>query len=98
MELNKKMAEFIDLAQEGYKEDLIRNKDLLNEIADYCRETKLYKNTESQRITFSKDLTSEECYKHLIIKVANAPTMTHAQFAAIMVMPIIADKLKEEVQ
>lgn len=87
------MADLIDLIGEGTVESLQANKDKINEIAIKFRESGIYKHNESKTKEFTKDMTALDCYRHMIVKVAYAPTQIHAIGTAQMFIPMISDKL-----
>ena len=93
MNLNEKMQELIDKLEDGNDEKLIKNKFLINEIADFCKQSILYERGKVKGLEFAKDKTALELYQHLLIKVANAPTHLHMMGTTIMIMPLIAEKL-----
>ena len=96
MDFMNEMADLIDLIGEGTIESLQANKNKIDEIAIYSRESGIYKHSESKTKEFTKDMNALDCYRHMIIKVAKAPTQIHAIGATKMFMPMISEKLAME--
>lgn len=92
-DFNTKIADLIESIEEADLKKLRDNQDAINEIAEYCRTTKLYQYFEKERNEYSKDIGAVECYQQMIIKIVEAPGQIIARGAVILLMPIIADKL-----
>lgn len=97
-EFIEKMRKFLEAVEDGSHESLQRNKELLKEIATYCKDRRLFKRTEQETREFAKRMTALECYIHMIEKITGAPGGSiGAEMVAIMFMPIIDEKLNEKV-
>ena len=92
---NRDMAELIESIGEPNIDKLKQNQDKIIEIAEYCKTTGLYQHSEEQRIIFSEDMDAVECYQQMIIKIIDAPVQMMVRATAILIMPIIADKLDD---
>ena len=71
------------------------SKELIHIIATQCRETKIYKRTQSKGKSYSEDMTAEELYIDMLVKIVNAPTSVHALGSVKLLMPLIDDKLQK---
>lgn len=69
-------------------------KELIHIIAVQCRNTEIYKQTETQGKTYGKDLSAEEIYLDLLVKIVNAPTKLHMIASTRLLIPLIDDKLQ----
>ena len=92
---NRDMAELIESIGEPNIDKLKQNQDKINEIAEYCKTTGLYQHSEMQRNDFSKDMDAVECYQQMILKIIDAPVQMMVRASAILMMPIISDKLND---
>lgn len=70
------------------------SKELIRTIATQCRETNIYKRTEAQGKSYGEDMTAEELYIDLLVKIVNAPTRLHALGSVRLLIPLIDDKLQ----
>ena len=95
MDFNDKMAKLVESIGEVDIDKLMNHKEQINNISEYCKTTRLYQHTEAQRTNFSKDMDAVECYQQMIFKIVDAPVQMMARSAAILIMPIIADKLND---
>lgn len=95
MDFNEEMAELIESIGEPDIGKLINHKEQINKIAEYCKTTGLYQHTTKQRNDFSKDMDAVECYQQMILKIINAPVQIMVGAAAILIIPVIADKLND---
>ena len=71
-------------------------KRLVKIIADFSRNTKMYRETEARIENFrnkTKDATPTLMYVYILDRVANAPTMFHANFNVILLMPRLDELL-----
>lgn len=72
---------------------------MINKLAIEYRKSTFFKETEKQNIEEKKDLSklsAIEIYRHMLIKIIKAPTTAHLKAAIILLVPMLADKLKEE--
>ena len=95
MDFNEEMANLIESIGEVDIDKLRKNQDKINEIAEYCKSTGLYQHSEMQRNEFLKDMDVVECYQQMILKIVDAPVQIMVRAAAILLMPIISDKLND---
>ena len=83
------------------KEDMIFSqeaKEIVKRIADYSRKTKIYSALKAQREEFwteTKDATPALIYRYMLDRVANAPTMFHANGSVVLLMPKLDELLNE---
>ena len=83
------------------KEDMIFSqeaKEIVKRIADYSRKTKIYSALKAQREEFwneTKDATPALIYSYMLDRVANAPTMFHANSSVVLLMPKLDEMLNE---
>lgn len=74
------------------KENVIfsqKAKTLVKEIADFSRNTRIYREAEARREEFrneTKDATPALIYGYLLDRVVNAPTMLHASGSVILLI------------
>lgn len=95
MDFNDKMANLIESIGDVDIDKLQCHQKQINEIADYCKDTGLYKQSERKRNAFSNGMNAVECYQQMIFKVIEAPNQMMARAAALLIIPIIADKLND---
>lgn len=96
MNFNVEMANLIESIGEVDFDKLISHREQIDNIADYCKGTGLYQRSEEQRAIFSEGIDAVECYQQMIMKIAEAQTQMMARVAAILIIPIISDKLDNE--
>ena len=81
------------------KENVIfsqKAKTLVKEIADFSRNTRIYREAEARREEFrneTKDATPALIYGYLLDRVVNAPTMLHASGSVILLIPRLDELL-----
>lgn len=70
----------------------------IHEIADYARETEIYKSTRSAFESFWEhtEKTVYNAYMHMIHCVVNAPSELHRDSSVMLLIPAIADLIDEE--
>lgn len=68
-------------------------KELIHTIANQCRNTKLYQHATEKAHVFSEGKTAEELYSKMLTRIAFAPTQLHMISSAILIIPLISDKL-----
>ena len=96
MEKEQDIAE--NTSKEG-KENVIfsqKAKTLVKEIADFSRNTRIYRKAEARREEFrneTKDATPALIYGYLLDRVVNAPTMLHASSSVILLIPRLDELL-----
>ena len=70
--------------------------ELIHEIAEKCKDIPVVKESQKQMEEYAAGLSAEEIYVDMLIKIAAAPTPIHMRMSARLLIPIIAQKLKEE--
>ncbi|MBR1710092.1 MAG: hypothetical protein IJ719_14895 [Clostridia bacterium] len=76
-----------------------RCKDMLFELEPVCRETSIFKNAGrdfQEAPEFLKCKTSLELFRHMCLKIANAPTWLHAAGTPRLMIPLICERLRQE--
>ncbi len=71
-------------------------KALVKKIADFSRNTKIYRETEARREEFrneTKDAMPALIYGYVLDRVANAPTMLHASSSVVLLVPRLDELL-----
>lgn len=94
-EFNKKIQVMISSIKEGKESDLMEHKDLIIELSNYCKQRSFFKKNEEKSRSFCKDMNLEETYYHMIYKIAKSPFKLFADGVAIMLIPIVEEKLIE---
>ena len=72
-----------------------RSMELIHKIAERCNDIPIVQDTEAQAKEYAKDLSAEQVYLDMLVKIVNAPTAIHMKMSVKMLMPIISRKLKE---
>ncbi|MDD3662276.1 MAG: hypothetical protein PHT84_00215 [Candidatus Pacebacteria bacterium] len=96
--MNDKIIELLELDimdDYGKVEFTEESKNLIEEIAEECRKTELYKHFTEKEKEYAEGLTAEEVFRDMVCKIAAAPTKIHAIASAKLLIPIIDDKLKK---
>ena len=92
-------AAVVELLEDVMKENVIfsqKAKTLVKEIADFSRNTRIYRKAEARREEFrneTKDATPALIYGYLLDRVVNAPTMLHASGSVILLIPRLDELL-----
>lgn len=68
---------------------------LIHDIANECQTLPIIQATKDQAEEYAKDMTAEEIYVDMLVKIVEAPTHLHMILSARMLIPIIDRKLKE---
>jgi len=97
-DFNDMCVRLVETVKDGTTGDLIRNVDIIHEVAEYCRNTKIYTQNKDKADAFFKDMDASEAYKLMLIKVIQAPIMLMAHGSVILYMPAISDKLDNEIR
>lgn len=97
-EVNDLMISLIeDIGGDGTFTD--KSKSIIHDVAEYSRQTELYKRFKDAGNSFmeewraEKDVSAEDVYLHMLNKIANAPTVLHRNMSIILFIPIIDDML-----
>ena len=98
-ELPDLMVELIETAkaQDEGVEVPARAREIINEIAEYAKKTRLYAEFQERSEAFwEPDDTATEIYLFMLQKIVNAPTQIHRNAAVLLHMPALAEALKSE--
>ena len=98
-ELSNKMIDLIEAAQalDDHVEFNTRAREIINEIAEFAKHTKLYADFRERSETFwGSDDTPTDIYFFVLQKVVNAPTPIHRDAAVLLHMPALAEALQRE--
>lgn len=68
---------------------------LIHEIANKCNIIPLIEKTKEQADDYAKELSAEQVYLDMLVKIVVAPTTLHMKMSAKLLIPIISRKLKE---
>ena len=69
--------------------------DLIHKISEKCQVIPIVKETQEQAKDYAAEMTAEQIYLDMLIKIVEAPTKIHMRLAARMLIPIIDRKLEE---
>ena len=72
-----------------------RSVELIHEIAEKCSTIPIVEKTKEQAEDYAKELSAEQVYLDMLVKIVEAPTAIHMKMSAKMLIPIISRKLKE---
>ena len=67
-------------------------------IGTYCRKNIMCQSTKKESEEFAEGMTSYDVYCHLLYKVNTAPTHMHLMASVKLLMPILSNKLEEEIK
>ena len=98
-ELPDLMVELIENAQahDDCIEFPARAREIINEIAEYAKKTKLYTEHQEQSKSFwEPDTTPTDIYYFMLQKVVGAPTQFHRDAAVLLHMHALAEALQRE--
>lgn len=69
--------------------------ELIHDITKECEKISIVKRTQEQAEEFAKNLTAEDVYVHMLIRIIDAPTQIHRRCVPRLLIPVIDKKLKE---
>lgn len=92
------MHALIDGVRGDYEAGLLDHSSLVDHLGLYARESSIYKRVDREGFRMFDGWTAARVYRYLIIKLAGAPTQLHAVGSAFVLMPVVADKLREELR
>ena len=72
-----------------------RSVELIHEIAEKCNTIPIVEQTKEQAEDYAKELSAEQIYLDMLVKIVEAPTAIHMIMSAKLLIPIISRKLKE---
>lgn len=92
------------LGEAQTEEEVLKHSDLIKEFGDWCREREIYveyKQKAEEFKTHLKEVTPKEewilkTYGYLLNRIVNAPFQIVADGSVIMIMPIMADLVREK--
>lgn len=72
-----------------------RATELIHEIAEMCNDIPIVQKTKEQVEDYAKELSAEQVYLDMLVKIVEEPTAIHMKMSAKMLIPIISQKLKD---
>ena len=96
LNLSKEMEILLREIGEPTTEKIKEFRTKINEIAVVCRKNIMCQSTKKESKEFAKGMSSYDVYTHLLYKVNTAPTYMHLMASVKLLMPILSDKLEEE--
>lgn len=72
-----------------------RGIEIINEIADYSEQTKIFKENKERGEIFGGQ-TAKNIFYYMLDRVVNAPTTVHRDSSVILIMPFLRKKLNEQ--
>ena len=69
-------------------------KQLIHEIAEECLKITMIVKNEEREKNYSKGLSAEDVYVDMLRKIVGAPTIPHMRMSAIVLIPIIDQKIR----
>lgn len=60
-----------------------------------CNDIPIVQKTKEQVEDYAKELSAEQVYLDMLVKIVEAPTAIHMKMSAKMLIPIISQKLKD---
>lgn len=93
-----KILELVQMKEEGIVEFTAESKALIHEAAEECRKLPLYQDNKDKEKTYKEGLTAGQVYADMCFKIINAPTPFHMMAVPKMMLPVIDDKLQEELK
>lgn len=70
-----------------------KSKELIQIIAVQCRHTEMYKKATDKGVEYAKEMTAEELYIDMLVKIVNAQTNFHMLSVPRVLIPLLDDKL-----
>lgn len=98
MEIDDLICELLDEPVEREDNSVAftsRSVALIHEIAEKCSKILIVEKTKEQAEDYAKELSAEQVYLDMLVKIVDAPTAIHMKMSAKMLIPIISRKLKE---
>ncbi len=92
-ELSELMAELLESCPD--LEFNPRGIEIINEIADYAEQTKIFKENKERGEIFGGK-TAKNIFCYMLDRVVNAPTTLHRDVSVILIVPFVRKKLNEE--
>lgn len=95
-DLSKEMEILLIEIGEPTTEKIREFRTKINEIAVVCRKNIMCQSTKKESKEFAKGMNSYDVYTHLLYKINTAPTHIHLLASIKFLMPVLSDKLEEE--
>lgn len=97
MEINDLICELLDEPVEQDDNIVFTNRsvELIHQIAEKCSTIPIVKETREQSDEYAEDLSAEQVYMDMLVKIVEAPTAVHMEMSAKLLISIISRKLKE---
>lgn len=92
-ELPNLMAELLEVCPD--LELNLRGIEIINEIADYAEQTRIFKEKKERGEIFDGQ-TAKNIFCHMLDRIENAPTTLHRDSSVIPIMPFIRKRLNGE--
>lgn len=93
-----KILELVQIKKDNTVEFSEEAKKLIHEVAEKCRKLPVYKDNIDKADIYKADITAGEIYLDMCLKIVNAPTQIHMMAVPKMMLPVIDDKLQEELK
>ena len=71
-------------------------KQLIHEISEECMKSTIILDNKDRVEDYGRELSAEDVYVDMLLKIIHAPTAVHMLMSAILLIPIIDKKLREE--
>ena len=69
---------------------------LIHEISEECMKTTIILDNKDRAEDYGRELSAEDVYVDMLLKIVQAPTTIHMLMSAILLIPIIDQKLRKE--
>ena len=93
-----KIMQLVQIKKDNTVEFPEEAKKLIHEAAEKCRKLPVYKDNIDKADAYKDGITSGEIYLDMCWKSVNAPTQVHMMLTPMMMLPLIDDKLQEELK
>lgn len=93
-----KIMQLVQIKKDNTVEFSEEAKKLIHEVAEKCRKLPVYKDNIDKTDIYKADITAGEIYLDMCLKIVNAPTQIHMMAVPKMMLPVIDDKLQEELK
>lgn len=93
-----KIMQLVQIKKDNTVEFPEEAKKLIHEAAEKCRKLPVYKDNIDKEDAYKDGITAGEIYLDMCWKSVNAPTQVHRMLTPMMMLPLIDDKLQEELK
>lgn len=93
-----KIMQLVQIKKDNTVEFPEEARKLIREVAEKCRKLPVYKDNTDKVDTYKDGITAGEIYLDMCLKIVNAPTQIHMMATPKMMLPLIDDKLQEELK